>query len=297
MKYTLILLFIIFTSCQKEKNGECDYIANYYQKIYKADFEYQTKNYEKAFEYYQAAFKNCIPINTPIYYEIRKFAKTCAILNKNKTAIEFIKKDIDNGYKIEYHINDSIFSKIFSSKQGQKLIKDYDSLRSKYLSKIDLDFRKEMITMHTLDQKYRVNYDQIKMDSIDSINETKLINIFEKKGYPNSNLIGNYSIDNQRIDMSIILRHTNDSIRKKYFIPKLLEFVKNGTCPPMDLAVVEDWYYLKRGEKQIYGMFPIKKDNTIKDLKQVDKNRISIGLPTLEHKRKKDSIFSANQKR
>ncbi len=295
MKYITILLLLIFTSCHKEKKTECDYIKNYYPKVYKADLEYQMENYQKAFEYYQDAFNNCSPLNTPLYYEIRKFAKTSAILGKNEIAIEFIKKDINNGYEIESFTNDSVFSKIFSSKKGQELIKNYDNLRNQYLAKIDLVFRKEMILMHTLDQKYRINYDQVKMDSIDNINETKLINIFEKRGYPNSNLIGNYSIDNQRIDMSIILRHTEDSIRKNYFIPKLIEFVKNGTCPPMDLAVVEDWYYLKRGEKQIYGMFPIKDDNTIMDLNQVDKNRVSIGLPTLKQKRKKDSLFSANQ--
>jgi hypothetical protein len=40
MKYILVLLFIAITSFQKDNKSECDYIANYYQKIYKADIEY-----------------------------------------------------------------------------------------------------------------------------------------------------------------------------------------------------------------------------------------------------------------
>ena len=288
MKKILICLLILLSSCQKSNKTECDYIKNYYPNIYKADYEYHIGNYKKAYDYYHIAFDNCEPLNTPLYYEIRKFAKVSALLNKNKIALKFIKIDINNGATINSIINDTTFSNVLKSTQGKVLIQDYDSLRKDYINKVDLQFRKEMLEIFRLDQAFR--QDPIKLDSIDKINEKKLIDIFENKGYPNNKLIGHPSIDRQNINMSIILRHTDDSIRKSYFIPKVTEFVKNGTCPPNDLGVLVDWYYLRRKEKQIYGMFPIKEGNTISDLKQVDKNRQSIGLPTLEQVRKRDSV-------
>jgi len=295
MKHIFICLLILVISCKEESKPECNYIKDYYPQIYKADHEFQLGNYEKAIEYYQRAFNTCEPLNTPLYYEIRKFAKASAILNKNDVALEFIKKDIEHGYTITSFVNDSIFSNVFESKEGKALINNYENLRSAYMSAVDLEFRKEMLEIWRLDQAFR--QDPIKVDSIDAIHEKKLMTIFETKGYPNRNLIGHPSIDRKFIDVAMILRHTDDSIRKHYFIPKLREFVKDGSCPPNDLAVVQDWYYLRRGEKQIYGMFPIKKDNTISDLKQLDVNRASIGLPTLEQKRKRDSLFLVNQGR
>ncbi|MFD1061620.1 hypothetical protein ACFQ1Q_00060 [Winogradskyella litorisediminis] len=293
MKYIYIYLIIILSSCQERNNSECDYIKNYYPNIYKADYEYNTGNYEKAFDYYDSAFSNCNALNTPLYYEIRKFARVSAMLNKNDLALEFIKKDIESGYTITSILNDSVFYDLFKTNNGKEFLRSYDSLRSRYISKVDLNFRKEMLEIWRLDQEFR--QDPIKLDSIDSIHEPKLIDIFEKRGYPNRNLIGHPSIDGKFIDVSTILRHTDDSIRKNYFIPKLKEFVEDGSCPPNDLAVVVDWYYLRRGEKQIYGMYPITKENTISNLNLIDENRISIGLPTLEQIRKKDSLFSLNQ--
>lgn len=155
MKHIIIFLFLLITSCQKEKNTEYDYIANYYQKIYKADFEYQTENYQKAFDLYQDAFNSCPPINTPIYNELVNFAQTCAILRKNELAIEFIKKKIERGYEIKWLQQNEKFHKVFVTEQGKKLVSDYDNLRQKALSKINLSLREEIKQMKIEDQKYR----------------------------------------------------------------------------------------------------------------------------------------------
>jgi hypothetical protein len=80
----------------------------------------------------------------------------------------------------------------------------------------------------------------------------------------------------------------------RYFILKLTEFVKNGTCQPDVLVRVIDQYYLYNGRPQINGTYTKHGGgyaNMISDLKKVDRNRISIGLPPLELKEKKDRIF------
>ncbi|MDP5230974.1 MAG: hypothetical protein NWQ38_11315 [Cellulophaga sp.] len=297
MKYIIIIVFIVFASSKKETKSECDYIENYYQKIYRADIEYETKNYEKAFEIYQDAFNSCEPINTETYNEITNFAETCAILGKNKLAIEFIKYQVKRGYEIKWLLENDNFDKIFASEQGKNLISEYDNLRKTALSKINLTLREEIKQMKIEDQKYRnadyqENFD--KQEEIDKYNTARIIEIFNEFGYPNETVIGSFSVDRTHVYISTMLLHTSDSIRTNYFIPKLTEFVRNGTCSPNTLGTVIDQYYLYNGEPQIYGTYNSKDGgyaNMISDLKKVDSNRISIGLPPLKLKEKKDRLI------
>ena len=57
-----------------------------------------------------------------------------------------------------------------------------------------------------------------------------------------------------------------------------------------------DQYYLYNDEPQIYGTYQAQSGGyatMIDNLKKVDSNRISIGLPPLELKERKDSIIRA----
>lgn len=297
MKYFIIILFIVFVSCKKESKAECDYIANYYQKIYQADIEFETENYKKAFEIYQEAFNSCEPINTEAYNELTNFAETCAILDKSELAIEFIKKQIERGYEIKWLQQNKNFDKIFASEEGKILISEYDHLRNMTLSKINLALREEIKQMKIEDQKYRNdNYQENinKQEKIDEYNTNRIIEIFNEFGYPNETVIGSYSVNQTHVYISTMLLHTSDSIRINYFVPKIKEFVKNGTASPSALGTMIDQYYLYNGEPQIYGTYWAQGGgyaNMIDDLKKVDSNRISIGLPPLELKEKKDSIL------
>jgi hypothetical protein len=294
---------IFLSACEKQaENYECDYIKNYYQKIYKADIEYRTENYEKAFELYEDAFNSCEPINTSTYNEIINFAETCAILGKNDLAIEFIKKRIKRGYEIKWLMENPNFDKVFASEKGKELIADYEKLRKEALINLNLILREEIYAMGDEDQKYRStghssykeNVD--KQEMIDDYNTDRLIEIFNEFGYPNESVIGSYSVDSTPVDITGILLHTSDSIRMSYFAPKLKEYIKSGECSPNVLGTIIDQFYLYNGEPQIYGTYT-KPDgsysNMIPDLKKVDSNRISIGLPPLWLQEKKDSLVKA----
>lgn len=296
MKYILFFLLIVTTSCQNEKKLECDYITNYYQKIYKADLQYELGNYEKAFRIYHDAFNSCEPINTKTYNEIGNFAETCAILGKDDLAIEFIYRQIENGYDIKWLQQNPNFNKIFSSEKGNQLLSQYEELRKKALSNFNLVLREEIKKMKIEDQRYRnSNYqDNIdKQNVIDKYNTFRIIEIFNEFGYPNETIIGDYSLDKTPVDIGTILLHTSDSIRVNYFIPKLTEFVRNGKCSPKTLGTIIDQYYLYNGKPQINGTYGIGNnyDNMISDLKKVDSNRVSIGLPPLKIKEKKEQIL------
>jgi hypothetical protein len=277
------------------QTSKCNYITDYYQLIYKADIEFETNNFQKAFDYYQKAFNTCTPKNSIGYHEIIKFAEVCVVLKKNKLAIVYLELAINNGILLGMIQEKQVFTELLNSKAGLKLVERYDSLRSQYVKGIDLSLRTEIQNMMALDQRYRLNDpDWDKQDSIDDINTIRLIEIFEAYGYPNETILGNSSIDKKYTTVEVLLLHTDDSIRMNYFVPKLLEFIQGGSCPPYILGMIIDQYYLYNDKPQIYGTYRGKVApyaNMITDLKQVDKNRLSIGLPPLVLQEKKDSLI------
>src|SRR5690606_31646487 len=99
------------------------------------------------------------------------------------------------------------------------------------------------------------------LDSIDSINENLLIYIFEKYGYPDESLVGNMEFSIKMEDnpfsmvLSHVLLHTRDSIRQAYFLPKMLEFVKQGKTPPLFYARMADQLEVYHQRSQIYGTY------------------------------------------
>jgi|SRR5699024_7351978 len=96
-KIITILLFSFLISCSGSTKSDCNYITDYYPKIYKAEIQYQLQNYQKAFKLYQEAFNSCKPKNTPVYYEMHKYAELAAILGKEKLALDYIEKNLKMG--------------------------------------------------------------------------------------------------------------------------------------------------------------------------------------------------------
>lgn len=89
--FTLILI-ICLTSCSENKKSDCNYIKDYYQVVYKADLEFETENYEKAFKLYQDAFNSCKAKNTIGYDELGKFTESSAIIEKFDITYKYAKK-------------------------------------------------------------------------------------------------------------------------------------------------------------------------------------------------------------
>ena len=270
-------LFILwfFTSC----NRKCDYILNYYPPVYKGLIEYEKGNPEKAYFFLKKSFKACPARNTRTLNEIDIMAFTSARLNHNKTCYKMLKKQLNNGFTLSKYTNDSIFNSFFSTKLGLKLIQRSDKIVSAYSSTIDTSIYNNILEMSCADQKYRGSVEQ---KSLDSINEKKLIEIFETNKYPKESLLRYKS--NSFVDIHTILLHTKDSIRLNYFLPKIKEFIIEGRCDPYVYATLYDQYYLYNGLPQIYGTYK-NRDRTLSKhiaIDEMNKNRLSIGLPTLE---------------
>ena len=300
MKTTLSILSLIIFGCATEKKTACNYLTDYYPTIYKADIEYMTGNYDKAFALYEDAFNSCEAKNTATYNELSNFTETSAILGKYDITYEYAKKGVQNGIELKRFENNSNFQEFLLSDQGKNFLAEYDSLRKEYLDNADLELRDELIAMRSADQTYRFQSsgNSPKQDSIDKLHEERLIEIFESNGYPTDKIVGPSTMES-RVDVELLLLHTNDSIRMNYFVPKLKEFVKKGTVAPKTLGAVIDQFYLYNGEPQIYGTYGEPGGNysyMIDDLEKVDSNRISIGLPSLEMKEKKDSLYQVNDR-
>jgi tetratricopeptide (TPR) repeat protein len=236
MRLFAILLFSICFSCSSEKKSDCNYVTDYYPNTAKAEVEFYLGNYDKAYEYYQKAFENCDAIKLGAHHDTVKFAKVCAELGKDKLALEYIEKTIEKGGTLNEFQSDNIFDKILKSPQGEKIIAQYDKKRDEYLHSLNMDLRTELQEMIAIDQSLVGK--QKERDSVFKVNDLRLLEIFEKFGYPNEQVIGNFGIDFTNADPTILLLHTDDSIRINYFIPKVKEFIKKGKCPPYVLGVM-----------------------------------------------------------
>lgn len=288
-KIILLIVLIIFTnSCENNQNQ--NYIlGGYYENVYKADSLFIVENYSDSFKILDGLFSVFTPVHLPIYDEYETYTKVAWIVGEKSKGIELLVKLIsDFGYEKEYIINDDILKEIYNANK-KHIDKEYSDLRKEYLNKINFDLREEIIQMREADQSNRGNGKYgIEQEKIDSINEIKMINIFNKYGYPNRKLVGDYNLSMERVDLSLILLHTNDSIRISYFAPLILEYVKEGICSPLVYGRVIDQYFLYNGENQKYGTYktPSKTNLTLNgNKKEIDSIRKTIGLPNLGYEK------------
>lgn len=281
-RYSIFILIIFLFSCKSNFNKtsnkqEVNYIP-YCLKVYEADSLFLIKNYEKSFAILDSLNKIGI-LKNMTFNEKLTYLKTKIILNK-KTITE---KEINNlvvfeGLTLEYIKNDSILHK----KIPKNLTDSYVKLREQYLTSVNIDLREQIKQMTILDQKYRSasrTYNESRIQNeIDSFNQLKTIEIFEKYGYPNKYLIGDYGIDKQIVSIETILLHTNDSIRKVYFLPKIYKYIQEGKCKPLIYAQLYDQMLIYKGQEQFFGSYETKKEKTKEDIDIFNKRRRQIGL-------------------
>lgn len=288
MKKIIALLFlitVIIVSCKSNKvpnrkevrfiKAEVNYIP-YYLKVYEADSLFIIKEYNKSYSILDSLFKVYTPLNLNIYNEALNYLKLKVILKKDIKENEFLKLISFYGFNKEFLVNDSILN---SSKKLRLLLSKYDKQRAIYIGNIDLKLRSEIKEMKCQDQFYRKNDYKLNIDrqtDIDLKNQKRLIEIFNKCGFPSKNIIGGYDIDNDNIDITVMLLHTKDSIRRKYFMPKVLEYIKHGEASPELYANLYDQLLLYNGDEQYYGSYENKAEITINEL---NKRRRKIGLP------------------
>ena len=199
--------------------------------------------------------------------------------------------------------------------------KEYDSLHTIYLSKINIRLRDQLIKLATLDQLYTkklnkyhfriipqiIAYRNWKKE-IGKLVEIELLPMIEKYGFPGEKLVGintniwfedtiskDYLISQTKKGLSgpesvnahLILIHYISGRQNKLDF-KLLENLKNGNINVIQFASIQDFSMKCNSEVQIgyFNQWHRNPDTTA--LNQVNLNRISIGLEDFETLRRKE---------
>ena len=131
-------------------------------------------------------------------------------------------------------------------------------------TKIDTELKAELEKIYDDDQNIRSKYIDlqkssgfdnpalkqlgVQMNTIDSTNTIKVLNILDTRGWVGSNVVG--SKGNQAL--FLVLQHANIATQKKY-IPLMREAAENKNASYASLALLEDRIEIREGRHQIYG--------------------------------------------
>lgn len=263
----MVSVFILF-SC---KNRDINYIS-YYNKANKIDSIYRfKKDTLVAIKKYKKLFRKYPPKNQERLREYETYITNSDKFHKNFGG----KKSLDKLIFLLAPYEDK-------NQEYFKLYQKYgiDSIQvKKKITEWKKNLNKRLIDSFTVamirDQEKR-HIDHILQKKNVEKNANFLMWTFKNYGFPSLQKIGNTGNDNVFIAMTTLLTHMIESEHYPYFKTKLLEYVKSGDCMPRDYAMMVDSFD-PRVATYGYGIAPIK------DSIQVNRNRKSIGLPSLQH--------------
>jgi len=285
LKFSLIILF--FTFQLPAQKTECNYIRDYYPIVYQGQIEYLKGNFDKAYDFFDKARYTCELLNNQDILESVIFAELSAKKGLFEQAFDYLRNAVKDGFYYGYLEGNDNLNLLKSRLEWNLLKKEADSLSNLFNNTDRNNLRSEIISMIKEDQKVRIDKVPSEMKKIDSKHEMRIKEIFNSYGYPNSKLIGS-STPSQNVDISTMMMHFSDV---EYFEPILLEFIKNGECSPFVLANMVDSNDRKRN-LFTYGIYDNLDSTLIKDFKNLNARRTSIGLRTLEqHKETRNLII------
>lgn len=270
----LILLSLIIISCNtREKN----YII-YYNKVNEIDSIYRIAQRPKlAIKKFRKLFKEFPPKNQERIEEFENYIYLSDKYQENfggkKNLYKFI--TLIAPYRNAYQEHLPLFKKygIDSLEAANKT-----DLCVKSREKVLLD---SITTLFVRDQEGRRL--DINISARNDLKNAKLMKwIFDNYGYPSLQKVGVFGNDDVFLPMSTFFSHMSASQDYPYFEKKLKRYLEMGDCTPREYSTMVDRYHLQvLKDKILYGSY-IGVDG-ISDTIQVNKNRKSVGLPSLKH--------------
>lgn len=305
MKKTIILLicfpvFLFAFRCQPAKQCACNYISSgYYQLIYEADIAYLSNDKETAYQKIQQAEDVCPLIEQEMYYEISHYIELLCEHDQFEKAIQYIILLVDDyGYFPEQFEKEDYFQSLSNHTDWNVLKQQLAELNEAFYNRVDTLLVTGLKTMTRNDQIVRKERKENLTDEeywqqmrvTDSVYEARIKEFFETYGYPNQRLIG-YKNTLRWNGIKVMLMHFSDTT---YFTHALFEYIKNGECEPIVLgAFVDSQCRLKENKDRfIYGIYSNVGDEEIWDSVNLDKRRLSIGMPTRKMQQQRDSLIA-----
>lgn len=273
--YIIITLFLL-SSC---KNRNLNYIT-YYNEVNNIDSIYRLKKDTQAtVKQYKKLFRRYPPLNQDRIEEFETYIRLSDQQNKNFGG----KKSLHTLILLvapywQYKKKDSMFMYLFQKnditrqEMEQEILEWKKRHNKKLIDSFSIAFKRDQ-------DSRKNNLDIIKNDKK---NAEMLKWMFESEGFPSIQKIGLWNND-LFIPVGPLLLHMADyGEYHQYFKTKILEYVKSGECPPRDYAAMMDRYSLYVLKKEApYGVYI--RHEKIKDSIMVNRNRKSIGLPSLNH--------------
>jgi hypothetical protein len=269
---------MIFLSC---KSKEVNYIS-YYNKVNAIDSIYRfQKDTLSVIKQYKKVFRQYPPKNQERINEYESYIRLADRFHKNfggkKSLYRLIPLVAPNW---KYKKEDTSFIQLYQ-KYGidrQEMEREVSQWKKKLNQKLADSFA----VAFKRDQNSRINANYEDIIKNDKKNAEFLKWMFENYGFPSIQKIGLWNGDFFMPAGPLLLHMADYEEYHQYFKTKILEYVKSGECPPRDYAAMMDRYYLHVIKKEIpYGVYLGYEG--IKDSASVNRNRKSIGLPSLKH--------------
>lgn len=271
--YVLLFILISFLSC---KNREVNYII-YYSKVNEIDSIYRMANKpEKAIKKFKRLFQKYDPKNQELTEEYKTYITLADQHNKNfggrKSLFKLITLVAPYGhdYKNLYPLCKKYG--IDSLEVDQKVADWKNSLNKTLIDSFSIAM--------TRDQEGRPDNIALVTKNIEK-NADLFFWTFKKYGFPDGQKIGRLGNNDVFIAMPTLLSHMIASKKYPEFRKKLLEYVKSGNCSPQEYALMSDTYDYYRNTAVRYSL-----RNSDQDSIRINRNRKSIGLPSIKHSSK-----------
>jgi len=145
------------------------------------------------------------------------------------------------------------------------------------------------VNIDSLAKVYSLHLPLMSIGEVDSINYQKLLHIIETKGFPLSPSIKYHLRERQTIYAAfhvMLIHFSEDSAKVEHLKPILLQYIKQGDCPPELFAIMIDAYQAKNRQLSLYGVYSSPSPERVFEFKKLNERRKEIGLPDYELSRK-----------
>ncbi|SKB90928.1 hypothetical protein SAMN05660477_01783 [Soonwooa buanensis] len=269
---SFLIVCCLFSFAQNKK---CNYIEDYYPHVYKAQIQYLKKNFDSAYVNLKKAEQNCQLIFNSILSAPEMLAGIEASRNNNNEAYKYLNFLFENGYSLDLISENEHLQVLKQDKNWTQFVENSKIIRDNWRQNVNVALRNEYLKIKSEDQRVRLtNVSKEEFDRVDNYNENRIKTMLKEYGYFNPKLIGNYTIDNKNEFFTTIVLHLRDI---EYFKPIFFSYVKNGEAPPELYATLIDAADKTNGIFT-YGIMTGLGNDQLKDIKNLDKRRISVGL-------------------
>jgi len=282
-----IMLFIFLLCSTFISLGQNNYIQ-YFQAKANAELSICKYNYSDALNYYKKAF---VLVDYPLVKELYNATICAAIIEQDSLMFNYLEKCLKRGVSINcFKKNELVFFKYFTYKKWKELENSIDYFQKNNLANINKEYEIALKSIDEKDQYVRrfsrfsliFSRKKIKRNLLrtDSINKIKIDSLIDLFGYPCEQILG-VSGNNLSCSTPVSFFHMIDSC---FVFNTQYKALMEGKITPEDYSRKVDYTKSRHKIDPIfYNVYYSKLPTDSIRLKNIDNNRIAIGLQTLEN--------------